>query len=261
MSQNGSIRIASDHTSWDHSAIQTSELEQATAECDAFPKPHVETPGLIARARVIIGLRKVLLAVDPKSTASWRTLVTFLQGLSATEDLALPEVKAAWQELKEAKEAAIAAVNTSLANGCSRPGSGSGTRAWDHAQVDSEGPSVALSLEGFPKIDAPQSAAVSAGTNGGNAPTLQRRLSSRTSLVMKTEAADGLVSAAKSVAKLREMLLADAWEDVHQFLGSTERLLPSMPELASSEFRRAAQELQDVAAAGGGRPPEAPGRV
>ena len=45
-----------------------------------------------------------LKAVDPLKPPSWRGLLTMLQGLSAPEDLALPEVRAAWQEFKEAKE-------------------------------------------------------------------------------------------------------------------------------------------------------------
>ena len=58
MSQNGSVRKG-DGQPWDHSGIETAALETAAAECEAFPKPHVESPGLVARARTLVRRRPV----------------------------------------------------------------------------------------------------------------------------------------------------------------------------------------------------------
>ena len=248
LAKGGSVRRM-DGKPWDHASISTEALDQAVAECEAFPKPHVESASLIARARTVIGLRKVLIATDPKSPPTWKPVVSFLQNLKDAEDLALPEVKATWREFKEAKEAATSAVNTALTDGCSRPGVGGGLKPWDHSKIDAEGLiRAALHLESFPVIDA---AAVGSGaparggalgSNGADKPA--PRLSTRTSLVLKSETSNSLVSAAKAVSKLREMLLAEAWSDVQKTLSAG---AGDMPGPATDEYRRASQELQNMA--------------
>ena len=217
---------------WDHNAIETAPLQAAIDECAAFPRPHAESAMLLAHGRLCVRLRKALVEVLPEKPATWQKVVALLMGIEGVEELALPEIKGAWLEFREAREAAVKAVDAALRDGCSRPTGGS--KPWDHTHLDAETlVRACMQLEAFPKIDA--GAAPKAAANGAGPKN------PRMSLAQGAVAADNLTAAARRLAKLRQMLLAEAWDDVHKFVGSLSSDVSSLPELASEEVLRSGE--------------------
>jgi len=171
---------------------------------------------------------------------TWQQVATLLMSVDSAAEISLPEVKAAWLEFREAREECAKAVDTTFKDGCSRQ-KASG-QPWDHSHIDSEGlVRACMRLEAFPKIEA-GGAPPPAGSGTAAKPN------PRMSLAQKSAAADNLTTAARRLAKLRQMLLDEAWDEVHKFVGTLSSDMALLPELAADEVRRASEELQDMAA-------------
>ena len=161
------------------------------------------------------------------------------------------QVRSAWLQFREARDAAAAAVEAAIRDGSSRP-VGEGL-PWDHSHIDAETLlRAALTLESFPSLDAPPPSAVAAAPDASGASpvraSLTRSLTKRMSLGGGAAAADGLAGAARRLVSLREKLKAEAWTDVHKAVADLPgEELAVLPELAADEVRRVTRELQDMA--------------
>lgn len=167
-----------------------------------------------------------LVQVLPEQATSWAPVATVLT-LMPTDELALAEVKAGLLEFRQARELVVASVLDAMRAGCSKPPGGGAKAAWDHSAIDAETVvRKALQLEHFPRIgdsassrqsfsggDAPGNGAAHGGGNG----TTARRTSivaRRQSLARLAEEAEGIVSSAKRIGRLRELLQANDWAEV-----------------------------------------------
>ena len=229
-----SLRSAGAGGGWDHTGISTAALDAAAAEAAAFPRPAPEAARLLEEARAISSLRAALKDAKFGAALSWQPLAAFLAGHAALDEL--DEVRAAWQELREARDATTAVLTSAIANGCSR--SVGAAKAWDHSALDAKSlHAAAVELDTFPRL-----------TGAGDAkPAMIRRQSMiqrRQSLERVTEAADHLVASTKSVCRVRELLLGSSWAELHSLLTTLEAG-PPLHELCAEEVRRASLELQD----------------
>ena len=246
MGRGCSIKTGGDATAqWDHTSMSTAALDAAVMEAQAFPRPGAEFPRLIADAKTVSSLRTALAPAKVGDSASWGRIAALLGGAASESSTAdeLDEVRNAWAEVRGARDAAQKALANALATNFS-VSIGEAT-SWDHDKLDARALlAAAAELEAFPKIGA-AAAQASAATAGS--PTFSRRpsmLARRQSIVRVTEVGDQLVASARTIAKLRELLLTDSWKELHNMLGSLERSTP-LHELCVEEARRASVELQD----------------
>ena len=99
---------------WSHDNLSTESLDAAAAECKAFPKSTAEMKELIASAATVTSIRAALLKVVPTTPATWAMLLAALDAVELAEHQALPEIKAAWQEFREARELAVTELKAAL---------------------------------------------------------------------------------------------------------------------------------------------------
>lgn len=231
LQKGASVKTSSAVGGWSHASIEVAALRTATDECAAFPRPPAEATSLIASARLIIQLREALLQVQVQNATSWAPAAAVLGSLP-TDDLALAEVKAALLEFRQAREAVVTSVLDCMRRGCSKPPAGAAKAMWDHSALDSESlVRAALQLEHFPRVgDGPRvsvggRASVGGAVEGGReasgsnamANASARRTSivaRRQSLVRLAEEAEGIVTSAKRLGRLRELLSANDWAEV-----------------------------------------------
>ena len=115
MSKNAYVRKS--EGLWSHEDLSTAKLDTAAAECKAFPKPTAEMVELIASAAAVSSVRAALLKVVPATPATWTALLGALDAIDLPEHQALPEIKAAWQEFREARELAVTELKAALKDG------------------------------------------------------------------------------------------------------------------------------------------------
>ncbi len=142
---------------WDHTGVASERLEKAASEAEAMPKQTVEGTNLAAAARTCVAVRRALLQAVPGEGQTWEELAHVLGQITSPEQLGLSEVRAAWQELKDARVAIEEALRAKMRDGRSqrRSGGGGNTPAmWDHSSLDVEGlRRVLCELNNFPAVE------------------------------------------------------------------------------------------------------------
>ena len=235
---------------WSHEAIETAAVSGAVADLRAFPRLSEAGTQLAAQADVVIGLRKVLLGCDWGAAASWVPLLALLDGLPTGELREADEVRAAWREFADMREATEAAVRAALATGRSERAGGGGASLFSPSSRESRRLSSAsaggrLSISGPAGLPTPPpgTAAVAspapAGDGGAATPLRSRKSISITSPELRlqpwshasissselnaaaaelaafpkmSEAGVTLAALAQTVSKLRTLLLAAPWD-------------------------------------------------
>ena len=228
---------------WSHEGIEVATLTAAIGQCETFPRPSAGAKALLAGAKLVVTLRESLVKVVPGNVSTWAPLAKVLSATPA-DDLAIAEVRAALVEFRQARDKVVESVNAAMRNGGSRPPP-AGKRAWDHSAIDADGVvQSAIQLEHFPRIDR-DAAAAPAGDAHARRESLALK---RTSLARQDAEVAELVSSAKRLGRLREVLLSEDWAEVHACIGDLEKAAGSLHEAANDEVKRAAQELHDVGA-------------
>ena len=283
MKLNRSVRQGS---GWDHSSLSTTGLRAAADECAAMPRQTPEGKSLVEHAAKVCELREALAKATPMDGRSWEAVAAVLGSIVSAEVVGMSEVRAAWQEFKEARLAIEKKLRSAMREGRSkrRPGAGGGN-AWDHSAIDVDGLKAALQqLNVFPAVEGAAAAAASGanagrrssatggggGGGGGGPGAMERRPSSfveaqatlsrkssvgerpamlnRQSMLRLTQESANLSEVVDFLVALRQALLATDWAEVSTMMQQATDF-PLQDAMGNEEVQQAALELEDTAQA------------
>ena len=108
--ERGRSRRGTDEASWDHSQLDVEQLSAALKDLANFPVPRPSSTSVLARGRVIVALRTVLMAEE------WGDVAALLK-LHEAEAATWDEVQSAAKELEHASRAVIEEVKAALKTG------------------------------------------------------------------------------------------------------------------------------------------------